>query len=166
MQHDKENDNVLLTPIPIKFLPDVTKVLCKLIDPSIKEGEYYDAWNYSHHCENESYHIQGVGFDQSYIIISHADSFGENIAITTMNRLNTRILMLVNIYRIHIFPFMKESMSIHHPIICTCFKILTQCHLNQYDGPFFLQCMNLIQGTELSGQYCNMILDGVVTIPK
>ena len=38
--------------------------------------------------------------------------------------------------------------------------------LNQYYGPFFLQCMNVIQGTKPAGRQCNRILDAVVTILK
>ena len=36
--------------------------------------------------------------------------------------------------------------------------------LNQDDGPFFLQCMNGIQGTNTAGRQCNRLLDAVVTI--
>ena len=38
--------------------------------------------------------------------------------------------------------------------------------LNRDDGPFFLQCVNEIQGTKPAGRKCNRILGAVVTIPK
>ena len=36
--------------------------------------------------------------------------------------------------------------------------------LNRDDGPFFLQCMNGIQGTKPAEQQCNRLLYAVVTI--
>ena len=36
--------------------------------------------------------------------------------------------------------------------------------LNQDEGPFFLQCMNIIQGTKPSGRKQNQLLDAVVAI--
>ena len=38
--------------------------------------------------------------------------------------------------------------------------------LNRYDDPFFLQCMNVIQGTKPAGRQWNRLLDSVVTILK
>ena len=38
--------------------------------------------------------------------------------------------------------------------------------LNRFDGPFFLQCMNGIQGKKQSGRQWNRLLDAVVTILK
>ena len=63
-----------LAPIPIKYLPDGTKVLGSLIVPSIKEGDCYDAWKcFACHCANGSSHIKGVDFDNSYSPVAHAD---------------------------------------------------------------------------------------------
>ena len=36
--------------------------------------------------------------------------------------------------------------------------------LNRYDGPFCLQCMNVILGTKPAGRQWNRLLDAVVTI--
>ena len=38
--------------------------------------------------------------------------------------------------------------------------------LNRYDGPFFFQCMNVIQGKNSAGRQWNILLDAVVTIIK
>ena len=67
VQYDKnKNVSLLLYPIPIKYLPDITKVLRLIISPIIKEGNYSDAYNcVSRHCANGSYQIQGIGFDNS-----------------------------------------------------------------------------------------------------
>ena len=44
VQYDKnKNVSLLSAPIPIKSLPEGTKVLRLLIAPSIKEGDCYDA---------------------------------------------------------------------------------------------------------------------------
>ena len=39
-------------------------------------------------------------------------------------------------------------------------------NLNRDDGPFFLQCINWIQGTKPAGRQRNRLLDAVVTILK
>ena len=38
--------------------------------------------------------------------------------------------------------------------------------LNKYDGPFCLQCMNIIEVTKPAGRQCNRLLDEVVKILK
>ena len=38
--------------------------------------------------------------------------------------------------------------------------------LNLDDDPFFLQCMNEIQGTNTAGIKCNILLDTFITIIK
>ena len=38
--------------------------------------------------------------------------------------------------------------------------------INRYDGPFFIQCMNVIQGTNPDGRQLNRLLDVVVAILK
>ena len=59
------------------------------------------------------------------------------------------------------FPFMKDYVSVHQPIIYTGLK---EVHLNRDDGPFYLQWINGIQGKKPSGQQWNRLLDAVVTI--
>ena len=83
VQYDKnKNVSLLSAPIPIKSLPEGTKVLHSLIAPSIKEGDCYDAWKFvARHCANGSSQIKGIDFDQSYSPVAHADSFIINIAI-------------------------------------------------------------------------------------
>ena len=44
VQYEK-NVKLLLDTIIIKYLPDVTKVLCSIIDTSIREGKCSDALN-------------------------------------------------------------------------------------------------------------------------
>ena len=65
-QYDK-NKNVILisSPIPIKSLPEGTKVLCSIIAPSTKEGDCYDAWKFvARHFANGISQIKGIDFDQ------------------------------------------------------------------------------------------------------
>ena len=56
VQYDKnKNVSLLSVPIPIKSLPEGTKVLRSLISPIIKEGDCSDAWKFvARHCENVS----------------------------------------------------------------------------------------------------------------
>ena len=62
-----KNVSLLSAPIPIKSLPEGTKVLRSLIAPSIKEGDCSDACKFvARHCANGSSKIKGVYFDQSY----------------------------------------------------------------------------------------------------
>ena len=35
-------------------------------------------------------------------------------------------------------------------------------NINRDDGPFYLQCMNRIQGTKPSGRYCKRLIDVMV----
>ena len=72
----KKNINVslLYALIPIKYLPEGTKVLRSLIAPIIKEGDFYDAQKFvARQCENWSYHIKSIDFYQSYSAVAHAD---------------------------------------------------------------------------------------------
>ena len=94
VKYDKnKNIRLMLAPIPIKSLPEVTKVLHSLIGPSIKEGECSGAWKcISLHCSNGSSQIKGIDFDQSYSPVAHADSFRINITIAAMHRLTANIL--------------------------------------------------------------------------
>ena len=77
MQYEKNKHFRLnLNPTPIKSLPYGTKVLHSLIYPSIKEGNFSDAWKFvAHHGANGSSQIKGIDFDQYYSLLEHADSF-------------------------------------------------------------------------------------------
>ena len=70
-------------PIPIKYLPEETKVFNSLMYPSIKEGNCSVAWKFvDFHCENGSSQIH---FE------AHAESFRINIDIADMHRLAAMI---------------------------------------------------------------------------
>ena len=128
MQFEKnKNISILLVPTPIKYLPGGTKFLYSLIAPSIKEGDCSDAWKlvaYVPLCKWE-FQIQGIDFDHTYIPMAHDESFRINIAITSMYRLTGTILDVSNALQNTNFPFTKESVSFHHPIIWTGLKNLT-----------------------------------------
>ena len=79
--------------IPIKSLTEGTKVPRSLIAPSIREGEYSDAWNFfGCHCKNGSSQIKGIDLDQLYSPVAQADLLRINIAIASMHLLTVRIL--------------------------------------------------------------------------
>ena len=83
--------------MPIKSLPEGKKILRSLIAPGIKEVECCGACKFvACHCANGSSHIQDIYFYQSYIPVSHADSFRINISIADMHRLTVRILGVSN----------------------------------------------------------------------
>ena len=95
--YKNKNVSLLSDPIPIKPLPEGTKVLCSLISPSIKEVDCSDAWKcVTRHCANVSSHIKGIDFDQSYSPVAHAYSFRINISIESMHRLTAIILDVSN----------------------------------------------------------------------
>ena len=66
VKYDKNKKvSLLSSTIPIKYLPEGTKVLRSLIAPSIKEGECSDAWKFvARHCANGSSQIKVIDFDQ------------------------------------------------------------------------------------------------------
>ena len=65
-QYEKnKNVRLISAPIPIKSLPEGTKVLRSLIASSIKEGDCSGAWKFvACHCANGSSYIKGIYFDQ------------------------------------------------------------------------------------------------------
>ena len=143
-----KNVSLLSDLIPIKSLPEGTKVLRSLIDYSIKEGDCSDAWKFvARHCENWSSQIKGIDFDQSYSPVAHAESFRINIAMASMHRLTAKILYVSN-------AFQNKNVLIHErvcvsppPYYLDWFeRSYLNVPLNRYDEPFFLQCMNVIQG--------------------
>ena len=69
----KKNTRIILDPIPIKYLPEVTKFLVSLIATSIKEGSCYDDLKFvACHCANGSSRIQGIDFYKSYSPVAQA----------------------------------------------------------------------------------------------
>ena len=116
MQHDKKTNVVLLLyPIPIKALPDVTKFLCSTIAPSIKESDCSDGWKYfPRHCENGSSQIQVVEFYKSYSPVEHAESFGINISNAAKHRLTARILYVIISFHNTNFPI-HERVCVSKP---------------------------------------------------
>ena len=81
--------------------------------------------------------------------MAHADSFIISITISDMHRLTARILDVIN-------SFQNKNLTIHDgvcvsppPYYLDWFeKSYPNIPLNGYEGPFFLQCMNLIQGSK------------------
>ena len=169
VQYDKnKNVSLLSATIPIKYPPEGTKVLRSLIAPSIKEGDCSDAWKFvARNCANGSSQIKGIYFDQPYSPVVHAESFRINIAISSMHRLTVRILYVSNV-------FQNNKNTIHErvyvslpPYYLDWFeRSYPNVTLNRDDGPFFLQCMNGIQGKKPAGRQWNILLDAVVTILK
>ena len=160
--------SLISAPIPIKSLPEGTKVLRSLIAPSSKEGDCSNAWKFvARHCANGSYQIKGIHFDQSYSPVAHVDSFRINISIADMHRLTARILDVSN-------EFQNTNVLIHErvcvsppPYYLKWFeRSYPDVPLNRYDGPFFLHFMNTIQGTKPAGRPWNRLLEAVVTVIK
>ena len=86
-----------MAPIPIKYFPEVKKVLHSLIVIIITGSDCYDAWNvFERHCANGSSKVPGIDFDQYYSTVSYSDFFRINIAIAAMHRLTARILDVSN----------------------------------------------------------------------
>ena len=78
-----------------------------LIDPSIKEGDWYYAWKlFARHLVNGNYKIQGIDSYLSYNTVAHADSFRTNISIADMNILTARIFGVSN-------DFNNKNVPIH-----------------------------------------------------
>ena len=65
VQYDKnKNGSLLSAPTPFKLLHDVTKVVCLLNAPNMKECYFYLAQKFvARHFSNGSYHIKGIDFD-------------------------------------------------------------------------------------------------------
>ena len=104
-------------------------------------------------------------FDQSYSPVAHADSFRINIAIVSIHRLTAMILDASN-------SFQNTNVTIHERVCVSpppyyldwIERYYPSVPLNRDDGPFFIQCMNIIQGTNPDGVQQNRLLDTVVTI--
>ena len=123
--------------------------------------------NLLHVTVQMSSHIKGIGFDKSYSPVANSDSLRINIAIMAMHRLTARILDVSNSFQNKNVPIHEIVCVIEPPYYLYCFEIsYPNVPLNRDDAPFFLQCMNGIQGTEPAGQQRNILLDAVVTIIK
>ena len=127
VQYDKNKSVSLISYlIPIKSLPDGTKVLCSTIAPIIKEGFCFDARKcFARHCANVSSHIQVIDFDQSYSLVAHTYSFRANIYIKDIHRLTDRILDVSNAFQNANFPIHERVCFIPPPYYMDWFKNLT-----------------------------------------
>ena len=108
----------------------------------IKEGDCYDACNFSCHCENWSYQIQVIEFYQYYSPVAHSDEFRINIYIAAMNRLTSIIFDVINVFQKIYFPIHEIVCVIPPPYYLDWLeKSYPSVTLNQDEGPFCLQCM-------------------------
>ena len=152
MQYDKnKNFSLILDPKPIKYPLELTKILHSLIAPIIKEGNCYDAWKFvASHFENGSSHVQGIDFDWYYSLVEHDDSFRINIYITDMHRITDRILDGSDATQNINFPI-NERVCVSPPpyYLDWLKKYYPNVPLNRYDGTFYLQLMNVIQGKKI-----------------
>ena len=81
-----------------------------------------------------------------------------------MHRLTARILDVSNAFQNTNVPIHKRVFVSPPPYFIDWFEIsYPYVPINRYYGPFFLQCMNGIQGTKPSGRKWNRLLDSVVT---
>ena len=107
---------------------------------------------FARHCANGSSQIKGINFDQSNSPVEHADSFRINIDIADMHRLTARILDVSNAFQTKNVPIHEKVFDSPPPYYLDWFEIsYPNVTINLDYGPFFLQCMNLIQGTKPSG---------------
>ena len=84
-----------------------------------------------------------------------------------MHRLTARILDVSNAFQNTNVPIHERVCVSPPPYYLNWFEIsYPNVPLNQGDGPFYLQCMNGIQGTKTSGRQWNRLLDAVVAIIK
>ena len=99
--------------------------------------------------------------------MAHADLFRINIAIVDMHKLNARILDGSNAFQNTNFTIHERIFFSPPPYYIDWFeRYYPNVSLNRDYGPFYLQCMNLVQGTKPDGRQCNRLLDSVVTIIK
>ena len=165
---NNKNIRLLSAPIPIKSLPEVKKILRSLIATSIKEGGYSDAWDFfARHCANGISHIKGIYFDQSYSPVAHSDSSRIKIDIEGMHRITARILDVSNVFQNTNVPIHERFCISAPPYYLDWFeRSYPNVTLNQDDGTFFSQRMNVIQGKKKSGIQWNRHLDAVVIVIK
>ena len=120
-----------MDPITIKHLPDATKVIHSIIYTVTKEVDFSYAWKLvSQHFTNGSFQKQGIGFDQYYIPLAHADLLRINIAIADMNIITARILYVSNTLQNKNVPINEIFVSVHNPVFWTGLKSLTLMFLS------------------------------------
>ena len=84
-----------------------------------------------------------------------------------MHRLTASILDVSNAFHNNNVPIHEIVCVSQTPYYIDWFEIsYPNVPLNQDDGPFFFQCMNVIQGTKPAERQWNILLDVVVTIIK
>ena len=104
---------------------------------------------FARHCAHRCSHIQGAGFGKCYGPVGHAESFIIYISIPGMHRLTTNILDVSNvlqntnspirlIFSVSPPPYYLEWLELFYPNVTLILD----------DGSFFLQCINVIQGTK------------------
>ena len=119
----------------------------------------FSAWHFS----NGGSKTKGINYDKSYIPVVHAGSFHINIAIEAMHIINSRFLYVSNAFQNMNVPI-HEKVCVRPPAYYLDWFENTyhSITINSYDGPFYLQCMNGIQGTKSSGRYCKILIDTMV----
>ena len=84
-----------------------------------------------------------------------------------MHRLTARFLHVSNAFQNTNVTIHERVCVIPPPYYLEWFEIsYPHVTLNRDDGPFFLRCMNGIQGKNPSGRQWNRLLDALVTIIK
>ena len=168
VQYEKKKISAFFWILPQSNTSMMKKFLCSLIAYSTKEYECSGAWKFvSHHFENGSYQIQGIGFYHYCSTVGHNDSFRINIAITAMHRITSRILDVSNAFQNTNVPIHGRVCVIIPPYYLYWFEIFyPNVTLNRDNGPFCLQRMNGIQEKNPSRRQWNRLLDAAVTIIK
>ena len=149
-QYDNNiNVSLLSALIPIKYLPEgknysVHSLLLVLGKVNVLINEFFCTllckWGFS---------IKGIYFDQSYSPVAHVDSFRIKIDIVAMHRLTSRILDVGNAFQ-NINVSIHERVCVSPPLYYIDWVKISYPNvpLNRDYGTFFLQCMNVIQGTK------------------
>ena len=118
--------SLILDPVPIIYLCDVTTFLCSLISPSINEIDCYVAWKFvARHCANGSSRILGICFYYLYSPVAHAGSFRINIAIASIHILTARILDVSNAFKNTNFTIHERFCVSPPPYYLDCFGSFT-----------------------------------------
>ena len=97
--------------------------------------------------------------------MAYADSFRIKNSIAAINILNANILDVSNVDQNTKVTIHERVCSSLPPYYIDWFEIsYPNVTLNQDDGPFCLQYMNEIQGTQPYVKKCNRLLDAMSTI--
>ena len=168
VQYDKKNVSLLSACIIIKSLSEGTKVFRSLIDPSIKEGDYFGVWDCFHTT------VQMVVLRSKVLVF-----INPTVQWHMLNTSESILLLRLCIYSLPGFWISVMHSRIKnipiHEIFCAIpppyylywiESSYPNVNLNQYYGPLCLQCMYEIQGTKSDIWQCNTLLDAVVTILK